>query len=186
MDREARRTCESVIRDTGIRPGDTVLDFGCGIGNYTIPAAKQVGHRGTVYAVDTNGSKLKELSDDADREHVADVIHLCHTNGEASLDLPSDSIDVVLLYDIFWYFGIGEELRVLLGEVRRLLRADGLLSVLPQHIDAPALQSEIESAGFTLRRHSACRVFHDHEIQSGEIFTFRKAAPKAGIQSVPA
>lgn len=180
MDRETRTTCETVIRDTGIKTGDTVLDFGCGIGNYTIPAAKQVGLRGTVYAVDSDGSKLKELSERADREHIADIIQLRHTNGELSLELPSASIDVVLLYDIFWYFRIGEELRALLREVRRLLKADGLLSVFPQHIDVSALQSEIQSAGFNLHRHRVSEVFHDHQIESGEIFTFKKASPKGG------
>ncbi|MFC2008616.1 class I SAM-dependent methyltransferase [Chloroflexota bacterium] len=179
MDRETRATCESVIRDTGIATGHTVLDFGCGIGNYTIPAAKQVGHRGTVYAIDSNGSKLKELSDRASREHVGDVIQVRHTNGELSLDLPSASVDVVLLYDIFWYFRPGEELGVLLREMRRLLKADGLLSVFPQHIDVSALQREIEGAGFNLQRHIISEVVHDDQVESGEIFTFRKASLKA-------
>ena len=52
MNSKERATCELVIRDTGITTGHTVLDFGCGAGNYTIPAAKEVGPRGTVYAVD--------------------------------------------------------------------------------------------------------------------------------------
>ena len=176
MDREALTTCESVIDGTGIKAGDAVLDFGCGAGNYTIPAAKQVGHRGTVYAVDSDGSKLRELSEDAAREHVADVIQVCHTKGELDLGIPPASIDVVLLYDIFWYFRIGEELRALLHEVHRLLKADGLLSVFPEHIDVSALQQEIEDAGFELRRRRNSEVFHDHQIESGEIFTFTKAS----------
>jgi len=180
MDNEERATCESVIRDTGIATGHTVLDFGCGVGNYTIPAAKQVGHSGTVYAIDSNGSKLKELSKRAVQERVGDVIQVRHTNGELCLDLPPDSIDVVLLYDIFWYFRIGEQLRVLLGEMSRLLKADGQLSVFPEHIDVSALQREIERAGFRLQRGSTSRVLHDDHIESGEVFTFTKASPEAG------
>ncbi len=179
MDREARARCESVVRDAGITTGQTVLDFGCGTGNYTIPAAKQVGHRGAIYAIDSNGSKLKELSERASREHVGDVIQVRHTNGELVLGLPSASIDVVLLYDIFWYFPLGSQLRVLLREVRRLLKADGVLSVFPQHIDVSALQREIEGAGFHLQRHNTSEVVHDDRLESGEIFTFQKASPEA-------
>ncbi len=179
MDREARARCESVVRDAGITTGQTVLDFGCGDGNYTIPAAQQVGHRGTVYAIDSNGSKLKELSKRARREHVSDVIQVRHTNGELDLGLPSASIDIVLLYDIFWYFRLGSELRDLLREVRRLLKADGVLSVFPEHIDVSALQHEIEGAGFHLQRHNISEVFHDDRIESGGIFTFKKALPEA-------
>jgi len=182
MDRKARATCESVIRDTGIEEGDTVLDFGCGAGNYTIPAAKQVGHRGTVYAIDSNSSKLRELSERANQEQLADVIKPYHTNGELSFDIPSAYIDVVLLYDIFWYFRLGDrQLGVLLREVRRLLKADGLLSVFPEHIDVSALQREVEDAGFQLQRRRICEVFHDDNIESGEIFTFTKASTQAGI-----
>ena len=178
MDRKARATCESVIRDTGITTGDTELDFGCGPGHYTIPAAKQVCHHGTVYAIDSNSSKLKELSERATREHLADVMKPYHTNGELSFDIPSASIDVVLLYDIFWYFRLGDrQLGVLLREMRRLLKADGLLSVFPEHIDVSALQREVEDAGFQLQRRRICEVFHDDNIESGEIFTFTKASP---------
>lgn len=176
MGKQERAACESVIRDTELKTGDTVLDFGCGVGNYTIPAAKQVGHRGTVYAIDSNDSKLRELSERANREHVADIIQVRHTHGELSLGIPPASIDVVLLYDIFWYFRIGEELRALLREVRRLLKADGLLSVFPEHIDVSALQQEIEDSGFELRRRRNSEVLHDDHIESGSIYTFKKAS----------
>jgi cyclopropane fatty-acyl-phospholipid synthase-like methyltransferase len=39
-----------LLKKVGIWPGDLVLDFGCGRGCYTIPAAGIVGKRGVVYA----------------------------------------------------------------------------------------------------------------------------------------
>jgi len=41
-----------VLRAVGVRGGLTVLDFGCGSGNYSIPAAKIVGEKGKVYTLD--------------------------------------------------------------------------------------------------------------------------------------
>lgn len=37
-----------VLRNVGINRGQLVLDFGCGSGTYTIPAAKIVGEQGRV------------------------------------------------------------------------------------------------------------------------------------------
>ena len=41
-----------VLRRIGIKRGQTVLDFGCGYGAYTIPVAEIVGEQGRVYALD--------------------------------------------------------------------------------------------------------------------------------------
>jgi len=52
---------EVVLRDFGVHQGQTVLDFGCGEGTYTIPAARIVGKHGTVYALDQAESRLDTL-----------------------------------------------------------------------------------------------------------------------------
>jgi len=41
-----------VLQKAGIKTGKTVLDFGCGSGTYTIPAAKIAGEEEKVYALD--------------------------------------------------------------------------------------------------------------------------------------
>ena len=50
-----------ILKKTGIKRGKTVLDFGCGSGTYTIPAAKIVGKEGKVYALDKDKKVLDEL-----------------------------------------------------------------------------------------------------------------------------
>ena len=43
---------EEEIRKLGLKEGQKILDYGCGIGSYTFPAAKLVGEKGRVYALD--------------------------------------------------------------------------------------------------------------------------------------
>jgi tRNA A58 N-methylase Trm61 len=50
-----------VLQRAGITRGQIVLDFGCGSGMYTIPAAKIVGEQGRVYALDKDKQALDEL-----------------------------------------------------------------------------------------------------------------------------
>ena len=38
----------------GLKPEDSVVDFGCRVGHYSIPAAFVVGNSGRVYALDND------------------------------------------------------------------------------------------------------------------------------------
>jgi precorrin-6B methylase 2 len=55
------RTGETTLRSIGITNGQILLDFGCGSGNYVIPAARIVGDEGVVYALDKNYYALDAL-----------------------------------------------------------------------------------------------------------------------------
>ncbi|MFO8132477.1 MAG: methyltransferase domain-containing protein [Thermoplasmatota archaeon] len=50
------------LLDVGLHRGDRVLDFGCGTGFYTLPAAALVGPKGVVYALDRDHDKLDILA----------------------------------------------------------------------------------------------------------------------------
>jgi len=54
------------LQKAGIKRGKTVLDFGCGSGTYTIPAAKIAGKEGKVYALDKDKKVLDELMQKAE------------------------------------------------------------------------------------------------------------------------
>jgi len=55
-----------VLERIGIRKGQTVLDFGCGSGIYTIAVARIVGEQGRVYALDKDKGALGELMQKAE------------------------------------------------------------------------------------------------------------------------
>ncbi|KXA95428.1 hypothetical protein AKJ40_00175 [candidate division MSBL1 archaeon SCGC-AAA259M10] len=57
----------------GVRNGQTVLDFGCGSGTFTVPAASLVGEEGTVYGLDKDIRSLERLRESAEREGLRNV-----------------------------------------------------------------------------------------------------------------
>jgi ubiquinone/menaquinone biosynthesis C-methylase UbiE len=53
------------LKSIGLRSGMTFMDVGCGYGFFTIPAARIVGEKGKVYAVDIDAASIDQLKRDA-------------------------------------------------------------------------------------------------------------------------
>ena len=173
---DTERLCRAVLGRAGLEEGQVVIDFGCGSGNYSIPAAKVVKNTGKVYAVDRDSSKLKELAGRMKREGLGNI-ETVGTGGELEFPWEDGSVDSVLLYDIFWYFTIDDRrLPQLLAEVGRLLKPGGLLSVFPEHIAVEALAGKVEGAGFHPEGSFSCPLVHDGSKQQGRILNFSKPA----------
>jgi ubiquinone/menaquinone biosynthesis C-methylase UbiE len=59
---------EAILTVIGLKAGLTLVDVGCGEGFFAIPAAKIVGKKGRVYALDLDEDAIKELKKKAARE----------------------------------------------------------------------------------------------------------------------
>ena len=172
------------LRKVGLRPGQIVLDFGCKVGHYTIPAAFIVGSKGIVYAVDKEQQALNELQQKARANNLKNV-KIIKTSGQTMLDFESESIEVVLFYDVLHYFEKHNRER-LYQEVRRVMKQDGFLSVYPKHTleDEPIqefrrlglsdVKQEIEGSNFVFERKHCSLISHDDGLNQGCVLNFRK------------
>jgi len=52
---------ETTLKEIGLRADMVFMDVGCGDGFFTIPAARLVGEKGKVYAVDADASAINRL-----------------------------------------------------------------------------------------------------------------------------
>lgn len=164
-----------VLKEAGIKRGQIVLDFGCGSGTYTIPAAKIVGSEGKVYALDKDKKALDELMQRAQSVSLGNVERM-DTSGGLETELTDQSLDAVILFDVFhsYYFPRADDRRKLLDEVYRILRPEGFLSVYPKHMEAEA-RREIESAKFYLASEHSGTLIHDNqELEKGQLLNFKK------------
>jgi len=113
---------EEEIKKIDIKQGQTILDFGCGIGSYTIPAAKLVGKQGKVYALDKQPLALKKVEEKAEREGLHNIYTIL---SDGNTGLPDESIDIVLLYGVLPEI---EDKEFILKELHRVLKPSGYLS----------------------------------------------------------
>jgi len=172
------------LRRIGLCANQTVLDFGCRVGHYTIPAAKVVGSEGIVYAVDKEQQALNELEQKAAHLNLKNI-RTISTSGQIQIDLENDSIDVVLFYDVLHYHE-KKEREKLYVEAYRVLKQDGLFSVYPKHTleDNPIRQfkelnlndvkREIEDSDFHFEEKYCGIISHDDGFNHGCVLNFRK------------
>ncbi|WP_405984330.1 methyltransferase domain-containing protein [Streptomyces sp. NBC_00872] len=106
-----------------LRPGQDVLDVGCGPGTITADLAALVAPTGTVTAVDASESVLDQARETAAAAGVAQVrfavadVH--------ALDFPDDSFDIVHAHQVLQH--VGDPVRAL-SEMRRVCRPGGVVA----------------------------------------------------------
>jgi len=184
MEADARKwlqkKVETFLRRVGLTEGQTVLDFGCNEGNYTIPAARIVGEGGKVYALDKNKDSLEKLIREVEKKRLRNIKPL-YVQEAQKLPLRSCCVDAVLLYDTLHggYFPEPAQRSTVLQRIHRVLKPQGLLSYYPTHLKQYGLtfrqlDREIRSAGFRLEAKACRKLVHDGNLVRGRIFGYRK------------
>jgi ubiquinone/menaquinone biosynthesis C-methylase UbiE len=173
------------LKKIGLKYGQRVLDFGCRVGHYTIPAAKVVGNDGIVYAVDKEQQALNELEQKASHLNLKNI-RTINTSGQIQINLENDSVDIVLFYDVLHYHE-KKEREKLYVEAYRVLKQDGLFSVYPKHtleddpiqefrrLSVSDVKQEIEDSNFVFEKKHCGLISHDDGLNQGCILNFRKS-----------
>jgi len=140
--RDLRLPRKNILKEVGIEPGFHLLDYGCGPGSYIAPLAELVGESGKVYALDIHPLAIRKVKDIASQKKLANaetILSDCQTG------LPDNSLDVVLLYDIFHHFNDPNKI---LKELHRVLKPNGVLSFSDHHMKEDEIVSAVTSSGF--------------------------------------
>jgi ubiquinone/menaquinone biosynthesis C-methylase UbiE len=165
-----------MLRRLGITRGHTVLDFGCGYGAYTIPVAEIVGEQGKVYALDKDKEALDSLMHRGELEGLNNIDRM-ETSGELKIGLTDESVDIVLLFDVFhsFYFPKTVDRRRLLSEIRRVMKPSAFLSisVWPNLIE-PKAEDEIKDTGFHMEKEISGMLTDNKEPEACRFLNFKK------------
>jgi ubiquinone/menaquinone biosynthesis C-methylase UbiE len=172
------------MKTIGVTCADRVVDFGCRVGHYTIPAALAVGPSGLVYALDKDRVSLEEIKRKATELGLRNIRTIT-VSDLLEMGIDDGSVDVVLLYDVLHYFTRSQR-RKLIRQMFRILKPSGLLSVYPKHTldDWPSQEFKNLRVSDVVREIQACcfqpdgqvetTLSHDDGLESGCVVNFRK------------
>ena len=145
--RDLRLPRMNILREVGIKPGFRVLDYGCGPGSYIIPLTELVGESGKVYALDIHPLAIRKVHGIASKNKLTNVETIL---SDCQTGLPDNSLDVVLLYDIFHH--LSDPNRIL-KELHRVLKSGGVLSFSDHHMEEDEIVPGATNSGlFSLSR----------------------------------
>ena len=122
----------------GIKSGQTVVDYGCGPGRYTIEMARLVGAGGKVIAVDLVNLALEETQRKLEAEGFKNY-ELKLAQGYDS-GVGDDVADIVFAIDMFHHIS---DTNIFLREIYRITKPDGLLILSGGHLTRKTVKAKI-------------------------------------------
>ncbi len=133
---------ENLLKHAPLKEGMIVVDYGCGPGRYTIPAAKRVGPRGKVYAVDIQPLAIEIVKKKAARDSLTNIQTVLANSFNTGI--AGSSADMVLLIDAITPI---KDRKALLEEIFRLLKPEGFLFMDSSHMTPSQAKSIVENMG---------------------------------------
>ena len=107
-EREPEEKPGLLVESLRLKPGEVVADVGAGSGYFSSRLARAVGLKGRVYAVDVQQEMLKLLVRSMANRQISNVVPVLGTLTNARL--PSHSVDLALLVDVYHEFSHPHEM----------------------------------------------------------------------------
>ncbi len=155
-EREAEEKPDQALDAIGIKRGSTVADIGAGVGYFTWRLAERTGPMGVVYGEDIQQPMLDMLAKNMADRHLTNVREVLGTPEDPKL--PANSLDVVLLVDVYHEFSEPEKM---LDHIRDAMKPQGRIvfleyraedprvPILPEHkMTVAQVRAEVEPEGY--------------------------------------
>lgn len=107
-----------------LRPGETVLDLGCGAGFDSLIAARQVGASGRVISIDMTPAMLDKARVGASEAGLSNVEF--HEAYAESLPVPDESVDAVISNGVI---NLCPDKMAVMAEINRVLKPGGRIQI---------------------------------------------------------
>ena len=112
-ERDKEENTSLLLKNLNVQPGMIIADIGAGSGYHSSLLSKRVGN-GKVYAVDVELEMIAFLKDRIKAEKTKNVVPVLST--EQTVGLPANSIDLMLLVDVYHEFSYPYEMGVAMLE----------------------------------------------------------------------
>jgi SAM-dependent methyltransferase len=117
------------------KPGETIMDIGCGNGLLTLELARAVGPDGRIVGIDPSADMLKSSTDRCASFEWIEIVD----GGAYELPVPNASADKAVSVQVFEYL---DDVRAAIAEIHRVLKPGGRAVISDMHFDTLAWFTE--------------------------------------------
>ncbi|MEW6593674.1 MAG: class I SAM-dependent methyltransferase [Thermodesulfobacteriota bacterium] len=117
-----------VFREIGLAMADSFFDVACGVGRYTLAAARAIKPGGIVYAADLWADGIASLRQSMEEQGIANIEPI-HADVSQRLPLNDHSMDICFMATVLHDLVHDRTDQGTLAEIRRVTRPQGTLAV---------------------------------------------------------
>lgn len=132
-EREMEENTSLLLKNLAVKPGMVIADIGAGSGYHSALLSKMVG-TGKVFAVDVEPEMIAYLNERIKQEKLSRIVPLLST--EQKLSLPENSVDMMLLVDVYHEFSYPYEMAL---SMRAALKSGGKLVLVEFRSEDPTV-----------------------------------------------
>lgn len=166
-----------MMASLGINEGASVLDFGCGLGRYTIPLSQAVGKRGHVYAVERSEENFATVRTRLEAFSTTENVTFIKTKTEEIAQIVSNkTIDSIFAFDVLQYI---QDLEALFSSFWRVAKPTGVVYIYPAAIPHPGavamehVVATMAKKGFKNMHSSMYKMMHSTDMLDDTVYSFR-------------
>ena len=121
---------DEIIQELELAGDETVMDAGCGDGHNAIKILEDYNHKGLVYAVDIYNASLEDMETYKSENNIENLINIEADITEGIPGVDDESIDVVLMVNVFHGFKASRKMDEAVDELSRIIKKDGKIAIM--------------------------------------------------------
>ena len=121
---------DEILNELKLTGLETFMDAGCGDGHIAIKAIEEYLPNGNVYAVDIYDASIEDMETYKKDNNVDNLINIEADITEGIPDVKDDSVDVILLVNVFHGFKASRRLDDAVIELKRIIKSEGKIAIM--------------------------------------------------------
>lgn len=121
---------DEILNELNLKGNETFMDAGCGDGHIAIKVIEDYLPNGTVYAVDVYDASIEDMETYKNENNVKNLINIEADIPKGIPGVEDESIDVVLMVNVFHGFKASRTIDEAIEEFKRIIKKDGKIAIM--------------------------------------------------------
>ncbi|MBR6993616.1 MAG: methyltransferase domain-containing protein [Methanobrevibacter sp.] len=121
---------DEIIAELNLNGNEAFMDLGCGDGHIAIKVVEEYLPEGTVYAVDAYDASIEDMETYKKENNIENLINIEADVTKGIPGVEDESIDVVLMVNVFHGFKASRTMDEAIDEFARIIKQDGKIAIM--------------------------------------------------------